>query len=344
MTTTLVLTPENDLEISDRLSAAGQVANQFATQSVFENYRNRKARNTLDRQAHDLACFATYLAGAGVRAGDLAQDAAAWRGVTWGLVEGFVHWQIQQGFAIGSINVRLSTVKRYARLALQSGALTAADEALIRTVQGYQHKEGKRIDEQRAKTRCGHKKAAATVVTPEQAAALKAQPDTPQGRRDAVLMGLLLTLGLRAGEAVGVRVGDVDVQGGYLTFYREKVDKVQTHQLVDGLWSSLKAYIEHGDAPTDPDAPLLRASNKHGTLTTAGLTRFGVAQRVQQLGERIGVEHLSPHDCRHYWATSAARNGTPIDRLQEAGGWASPAMPLRYIEAAAIANEGVKLK
>jgi hypothetical protein len=39
----------------------------------------------------------------------------------------------------------------------------------------------------------------------------------------------------------------------------------------------------------------------------------------------------------------AARNGTPIDRLQEAGGWASPAMPLRYIEAAAIANEGVKL-
>ncbi|MBC8492724.1 MAG: site-specific integrase, partial [Chloroflexi bacterium] len=51
----------------------------------------------------------------------------------------------------------------------------------------------------------------------------------------------------------------------------------------------------------------------------------------------------SAHDCRHYWATQAARSGTPIDRLQDAGGWSSPAMPLRYVEAAKIANEGVRL-
>ena len=35
--------------------------------------------------------------------------------------------------------------------------------------------------------------------------------------------------------------------------------------------------------------------------------------------------------------------GTPIDRLQDAGGWASPAMPLHYVEAAKIANQGVLL-
>ena len=29
--------------------------------------------------------------------------------------------------------------------------------------------------------------------------------------------------------------------------------------------------------------------------------------------------------------------------LQDAGGWASPAMPLRYVEAAKIANQGVLL-
>ena len=343
MTSILMITTENDLDMADQLSAAGRAANHFATLSVFENYRSRKAANTLDRQAHDLARFAEYLAAAGVRTGDLAQDAEAWRGVTWGLVEGFVKWQIQQGFAVGSINVRLSTVKVYARLALKAGSLTATEEALIRVVQGYRHVEGKRLDERREETRRGYKKAVATVLTPEQAAALKAQPDTPQGRRDAVLMGLLLNLGLRAGEVVGVRVQDVDMKSGYLTFYRQKVDKTQTHQLVDGLWSTVKAYVEHGDAPREREAPLLRASHKHGDLTAAGLTRFGLSQRVQQLGARLGLDHLSPHDCRHYWATTAARNGTPIDRLQEAGGWASPAMPLRYIEAAAIANEGVKL-
>ena len=30
-------------------------------------------------------------------------------------------------------------------------------------------------------------------------------------------------------------------------------------------------------------------------------------------------------------------------RAQDAGGWSSPAMPLRYVEAAKIANEGVRL-
>jgi integrase len=57
----------------------------------------------------------------------------------------------------------------------------------------------------------------------------------------------------------------------------------------------------------------------------------------------LGLEGLSPHDCRHYWATDAARSGTDPFRLQEAGGWASLAMPRRYVEAAEIANKGVKL-
>jgi hypothetical protein len=33
-----------------------------------------------------------------------------------------------------------------------------------------------------------------------------------------------------------------------------------------------------------------------------------------------------------------------VDRLQEAGGWKSPAMPLRYATKARKANEGVKLE
>jgi len=41
-------------------------------------------------------------------------------------------------------------------------------------------------------------------------------------------------------------------------------------------------------------------------------------------------------------STLAARAGTPVDRLQDAGGWNSPVMALRYLEAAAIANTGVR--
>ena len=64
---------------------------------------------------------------------------------------------------------------------------------------------------------------------------------------------------------------------------------------------------------------------------------------VDVLGERLGVEQLSAHDGRHTWATLAIKAGTDLKALQDAGGWKSPYMPLRYAEAAKIANDGVKL-
>ena len=325
------------------LAVAGQVANHHSARSAFANYRSRKAKNTIARQENDLALFAIFLQVAGVQPGQLNTDPDAWRGITSGLVEAFAKWMLAEGYSMGSINLRLSTVKTYIRLAFEAGMIEATEHALIRTVPGYSRKEGQRIDETRETTRRGTKKAEAVTITPEEAQKLKAQPDTPQGRRNAMLMGLLLNLGLRVGEVVGLKVGDVDLKKGTLTFYRAKVDKIQTHELKNGLWAAMQNYFKH-DAPKDKDAPLLRVSVKGGELSKNGMTRFGIAKRVLELGEVIGIDGLSPHDCRHYWATNAARNGTAIDRLQDAGGWASPAMPLRYIEAAAIANESKVFK
>jgi hypothetical protein len=64
---------------------------------------------------------------------------------------------------------------------------------------------------------------------------------------------------------------------------------------------------------------------------------------------RAWVDHVTRKLCGRYpnpdgpWETKAARNGTLIDRLQDAGGWSSPAMPLRYVESARVANQGVQL-
>ncbi len=84
-------------------------------------YRARQPPNSRRRQLADLRLLCAYLAAVGVerQAESLATDPTAWRGVTGGLVEGFVQWQVEQGYAIGSINVRLSTVKVYCRLAAQ---------------------------------------------------------------------------------------------------------------------------------------------------------------------------------------------------------------------------------
>ncbi|MBX2997783.1 MAG: site-specific integrase [Caldilineaceae bacterium] len=346
MSTALTTTTQTTaIERAGQMAQAGQIANSYAERGVFADYLTRKSGETIRRQRADLGLFADFLCAAGVTdcptADDLMGSPATWQGVTWGLVEAFREWQVSQGYAVGSVNVRLSTVKAYAGLATKAGVLSAQNHALIKTVAGYSRKEAKRVDERREQTRTGAKKAASISLTKEQADALKAQPDTPQGRRDAVIMALLLDHGLRVGELAGLEVAHFNLKAGTFTFYRPKVDKEQTHKLTADSLRAVRAWLTSGDAT--PFGPLLRGSRKGGKLTESGMTERAITDRVRVLGESVGVAGLSAHDCRHYWATRAAQQGTDPFRLQEAGGWSSLAMPRRYVEDARIANEGVKL-
>jgi integrase len=331
------------------IQLAGRAANHAAAQYIFEDYRARRSANTLRRQQADLDLFRQYLTAVNaLPALDFARTPDAWRGMTWGLIAGFVQWQMQQGYAVASINVRLSTVKKYAALAFQAGAIDTTEHALIRTVTGYTFKESKQVDEKRSvqgvNTRKGAKKAEAVPIHHDAAKNLKSgHPDTPQGRRDALLMCLLLDHGLRCGEVALLKAGNFNLTDGTFTFHRPKVDKVQTHNLTPDTRRALKAWIDFGDCPLAAEAPILRGSTKGGALTLGGMTERAITKRVAELGKRHGLIGLSAHDCRHYWATRASRKGTDPFALQEAGGWNSLAMPRRYVEAARIANEGVKL-
>lgn len=327
---------------------AGQAANKAEARAVFVDYRTCKAANTTRRQDADLALFAEYLKSGGLPAGNFAEDPKAWQGITWGFVEAFVKWQLLKGYAIESVNVRLSTIKTYARLALKAGALDVSEYALIRTVQGYGFKEAKRVDATRTAKgldcRRGTKKAHAVIITHQQAVHLMAQDNTPRGKRDAFILCLMIEHGLRVGEVEGLQVGSMDLRNRRMTFYREKVSKFQTHRLTDRTLEAARAYMKH--APKD--GSLWRASaekregkTRAGKLTTQGISERAINKRVELLGRKIGIDGLSPHDLRHYWATNAARNGMPVKNLQEAGGWNSPVMPLHYIEAEQVANDGV---
>jgi integrase len=318
--------------------AAGQVANEYAAQDAFADYLSRKAENTIRSHAASLARFGEYLAAVGVTAGDLQYVPETWQGVTHGLVKGFRNWMVMEGDAVASINTRLSAVKTYARLAMEAGAITPEDGILIAGVRGYSQKEAKRLNERREITRRGDKKAQHVTITPAQAKRLKNRPDTPQGRRDALMMCLLLDHGLRVGEVARLEVTDFDLRSGELRFYRPKVDKTQTHKMAVDTFRAVTAWFQSGDAPAV--GPVLRGSHKGGALLDAGMTERAITKRVRVLGDAVGIAGLSAHDCRHYWATFWAGK-VDVIRLQEAGGWSSLAMPRRYIEDSEIANEGM---
>ena len=46
--------------------------------------------------------------------------------------------------------------------------------------------------------------------------------------------------------------------------------------------------------------------------------------------KRAGIEDFRWHDLRHTWASWHVQNGTPLNVLQELGGWESPQMVRRY--------------
>ena len=321
-----------------------QVANEVARRYQFTEYQQRRSYQTLRRQKAGLALFEEYLHYCGMQIQhSLFEDPQDWSNISWGLVEGFLKWQLKEGYAIQSINVRLSTVKTYAKLAMKSGVVTTEVYAQINAIVGYTHKEGVRVDEKRSQSRVGFKKAQPVLINAAQATWLKDQPDTPQGRRDRLMMCLFLDHGLRVGEMTALLGNSIHFEERLLVFYRPKVSKVQKHRLSDATWHVIDLCLLHGEIDSATPLPLLRQSLRNKQLSDNGMSSRGITYRVKVLGEQVGLASLSAHDCRHYWATTAAKNGTDPFVLQEAGGWSSLAMPRRYIEENDIANEGIKL-
>jgi integrase len=328
------------------LDDIGQVANQIARQNVLSDYQDRKSFQTTRRQRADIALFEQFLAEAEQfvkgftydpeKWQGLIADLSRWNGITWGLVEAFCKWQLQKGYALGSVNVRLSTIKVYCKHAAKANQLSTQELALIKNIDSYRTSEARNIDEKRTQTRQKHaKKAQPTGLSPVHAELLKKQPSTKKGHRDTLIMCLLLDHALRVGEVADLNVSSISLSSGQLTIYRHKTNKTQTHNLTPDTYQAARLYL----ADCKPDqVPLfigVKSKNRINTRT--------INERVGQLGEAIGIKELSPHDCRHFFATDAIRNRTDIKTLQDAGGWNSPAMPLRYAESAKIANEGIRL-
>ena len=352
---------EIDRQGATALHYAAGIANCVAAATAFEDWKREQSENTIKNARAAINKFKEYLALAqdeaqahlpdDVQAVDLSEcdffdNPDCWEFVTYGLLKGFKKWLLGSGFAVGTVNHRMATVRRFCALAHEAGVISADQWLKIRGIHGVSkpHNEDQRRRNEGTPTRIerpGAKKAQHVSIGVPQAKQLKEQPDTPQGRRDALLMCLLLDHGLRASEVAGLEVSGVDFENAQFHFYRRKVNKWQTLNMTNDSERALRAWFDSGDVPAV--GPLLRGSKRGGALGKSGMSERAITARVKTLGAELGIEQLSAHDCRHYWATDAARNGTDPLRLQEAGGWSSLAMPRRYVEWARVANEGVRL-
>jgi integrase len=329
----------------ERLQAIATAANQTLADNVFSLYQQTKAPNTIRRQRADLMLFGQFISeisGVALDGCAFCEHPGAWAIVTGGLVTAYRQWMLKSGYDAHSVNVRLSTVRTYAKLAHQAGMIAEGEYLRITGVSGYSQKEIGRIDAKREVKRIGEKKENANFVKRGIVAQLKGlECKRDSDYRDRVLLCLMLDHGLRVSEVEALTVGSVDMNARTLTINRLKTSTTDLHDLTDDTYAALVDYMPllDGRAVT---APLIAGSLKSGRLTDGGMSVRAINARVQEIGQRFGIENLSPHDLRHTAADEVVKNND-LQTAAAWGGWSSLAMPMRYAEKRKVSNRGVKI-
>jgi integrase/recombinase XerD len=153
-------------------------------------------------------------------------------------------------------------------------------------------------------------------------------------RRDEALVRLMTEGLLRASEALGLTVADVDVRRGLATVRRGKGGKGRVVPFGPETGRALDRYLRlRRRHPLASTAPLW--------LPGAGRPTFGYQGLAAALGARaraagIGGFHL--HRLRHTGASRWLRAGGTPTALRAVGGWTDLTMVLRYTEDDAAAQ------
>jgi integrase/recombinase XerD len=167
------------------------------------------------------------------------------------------------------------------------------------------------------------------VLSRDEVRLLLAQPTgaSPAALRDRALLELMYACGLRASEAVGIQLDELDLDEGVLRA-NGKGAKERLVPIGSKALEALRAYLNRGR----PQLVGLREErhlfvNQRGQ----GLTRQGLYKIVQRHARSAGLaERMSPHTLRHTFATHLLAGGCDLRSLQEMLGHADIATTQIY--------------
>lgn len=159
------------------------------------------------------------------------------------------------------------------------------------------------------------------VLTAEELQRMLHAPDcsTRSGKRDAAILQLFFSTGLRLAELRSLDVKDINTNTREISV-RGKRGKIRVVFLSDRAVDALR---EYQDARTDALSPLfIRHPDRASLIVPPGeqyrLSRIAIYNLVKKYARTAGiVSDPSPHTLRHSFATDLLRNGADLRSVQE---------------------------
>jgi integrase len=154
-----------------------------------------------------------------------------------------------------------------------------------------------------------------------------ARDENPAGVRDAALIGVLYTCGLRRAEAAALQFEDVDTDTGRLMIHSGKGRKGRLVYAANGALAALQDWLAiRGDAP----GALFQPINKGGVVQPRKMTAQAIYNLLIKRAAEAGVKDFSPHDFRRTFVGDLLDRGVDIATVQKLAGHASVNTTSRY--------------
>lgn len=250
------------------------------------------SRNTIEAYARDLEEYRAYLASEGISDAD---------GIDAKDVHGFQAQLASAGYAASSAKRKMSAVKGLHRFLVREDMASSspADAVPLPKV------PDKLPD----------------VISIHEVTRLLDSLDGQDelSLRDRALMEVLYGCGLRASEACGLDLADVQLDDGFL-LVRGKGDKERLVPISGEAARCLGEYLERARGPLSlrakvPDPKTVGAvflNARGGRLTRQGL--FGI---VRKAAAGCGIDDIHPHTLRHSFATHMLEGGADLRVIQQ---------------------------
>src|SRR5438309_750956 len=221
-----------------------------------------------------------------------------------------------RGLAANTINQQLAAVRRLAHEAADSGLLSPELAAGISRVKGVKQ--------------LGFRSGNWLSVEQSSEVLKHAYGDRMRAKRDYAMLAMLFGCGFRRSELVGLELDEVQMRQGHWAVVDliGKGGHIRTVPIPEWVKAALDQWTV---AAGIREGRIFRAVARTGKAWGKGISQNVVWYVVKTCCERVGLEHIAPHDLRRTCAKLCHSSGGELEQIQFLLGHASVQTTERYL-------------